>query len=406
MARVDVVGALAGQALPQGVVGEQAGDARRQVGGVRSDERGLALDEVEALGPDRGGDDRGVGHHRLDDLALDTGAVAQGDDGEPGALQVGPDRGHPPHQVDGGAGRVDVQADLVEPAAEHGEWMALEQLPVHERQHLVAQVLDGLAVGEVAEVADEHHPPAGVDRVRRPRHVLDERQGERLLAQEVVEQVALLVRNRQQGVGLVVRVQLARCRAAVRAVEGGAPGVRAAGVAQEVEVDGVQEDPGGGRVPANHRDQPGGRLPVRDQREVDVGRAQDPFRPGEAGVGVDPHAAQPVGVAPLDRLGLLAGEERHAPAGIEQEPDGVVDEQGPSVAVDGGHPDVRDERVPPHPRQASTSSWARRWRHAPSPSSGGRAGRRSSTRCHADASSGMEGSPPSPSTRTAATSGW
>ena len=45
-------------------------------------------------------------------------------------------------------------------------------------------------------------------------------------------------------------------------------------------------------------------------------------------------------------------------------------------------------------------------RQSPSPSSLGRGGRRSSTRCQREATRGVEGSPPSPATRTAATVGW
>ena len=52
VAGVDVLGAAVGQSLPEVVVGEQAGDAGGEVGGIGADERVLALDEVEALGAD------------------------------------------------------------------------------------------------------------------------------------------------------------------------------------------------------------------------------------------------------------------------------------------------------------------------------------------------------------------
>ena len=95
VAGVDVVGTLAGQAVPEVVVGQQARDARRQVGGVGPDEGVLALDQVEALGADRRGDDRRVAHHRLHDLALHAGAVQQRHHRQPGAVEVGLDRRHP-----------------------------------------------------------------------------------------------------------------------------------------------------------------------------------------------------------------------------------------------------------------------------------------------------------------------
>ena len=51
-AGIDVIGPLAGQAVPQVVVCQQARDAGREVGGVRADEGVLALDEVQPLGAD------------------------------------------------------------------------------------------------------------------------------------------------------------------------------------------------------------------------------------------------------------------------------------------------------------------------------------------------------------------
>ena len=63
------------------------------------------------------------------------------------------------------------------------------------------------------------------------------------------------------------------------------------------------------------------------------------------------------------------------PPGPQQELDGVVDVLRAAVAVRGRHAGVHDERSPAaHPRHASTSSWARRNRHAPSLSGSGRAG--------------------------------
>ena len=66
-----------GEPVPQVVLGEEPGDPGGEVGGVGGDERVLALHEVETLGPHRRGDDRRAGHHRLDHLPLDAGAVEQ-----------------------------------------------------------------------------------------------------------------------------------------------------------------------------------------------------------------------------------------------------------------------------------------------------------------------------------------
>jgi hypothetical protein len=83
VAAVHVVGAGPGQALPHVVVGEQVGDAGRHPGGVLGDERVLALHEVQPLRAGGCRDHRGVGHHRLQDLALHAGAVEEGHDGDP-----------------------------------------------------------------------------------------------------------------------------------------------------------------------------------------------------------------------------------------------------------------------------------------------------------------------------------
>ena len=74
---VDVIGAGIGQAVPQLVVGEQAGHPGRHVSRVGRDQGVAALHQIQPLGTDRGGDHGGVGHHRLEHLALDSRPVEQ-----------------------------------------------------------------------------------------------------------------------------------------------------------------------------------------------------------------------------------------------------------------------------------------------------------------------------------------
>ena len=121
--------------------------------------------------------------------------------------------------------------DPVEPVAEHGERVALEERRIEQREDLVAEVLHGLPVGEVAEVADEEHAapfaPAGtVD----ARDALGERQGEHpVLAEEVGEEAALLVGDGDDGIGGVVGVQLLARVAAEGVVQLRAPDRTTAG---------------------------------------------------------------------------------------------------------------------------------------------------------------------------------
>ena len=347
--------------MPQVVLGEQAGDPGGEVGGVGGDERVVALDEVETLGADRCGDHGRAGHHRLEHLALDAGAVQQGHDGDARPLEVGLHRRHPADEPDPRRGRVDVERHLVEPVADHREGMALEQIGIEQRQDLGAQVLDRFPVREVAEVADEVHALPLLQRVRRPLDLLGQRNREdAALAEEVGEEIALLVGDRDHGVRRVVGVELARRLAPERGVERRALAERPARVAQEVDVDRVDDDAGVGRDLADEREQLGRGFPERDQREIEAVRAQQSLGRAEPGVGGDAHLAEPVRVALLGHSLFFAGEKGDLPAGSEQELHGVVDVLRAAVAVEGRHPRVHHQcPAAAHPRQASTSSWAR-----------------------------------------------
>ena len=70
---------------------DRGGELRRIVG----DQDLAAIPNTEALGAHGGGHGRRAHHQCLDDLSLGAGAIAERDHRDPGAVQVGDNRGDP-----------------------------------------------------------------------------------------------------------------------------------------------------------------------------------------------------------------------------------------------------------------------------------------------------------------------
>ena len=134
-----------------------------------------------------------------------------------------------------------------------------------------------------------------------------------------------------------------------------------------------------GREAAQLRHEQLGGRPEREQRDVEAGRAQqDRELLGRAVV--DGHAAFPqrVEVAALDER--LRRDERHRPAGLEQELDVVHDPARAAVAVGLGHRVGADERAPErHGAAVGVRPRIDRSREAWMSSGSGRSGWRSSS---------------------------